>query len=78
MPRTAWNKRLTPDIENLIVARYLAGQSASEILQTIPFKTRKTVYDVLAKHAILRRSPRGLADYKNFRCLCSVVTVRRC
>jgi hypothetical protein len=64
MPRKAWNKRLTPEIENLIVAQYQSGQSASKILQTIPFKTRKTVYDVLAKHAIQRRSPRGLADYK--------------
>lgn len=67
MPRTAWNKRLTPEIEDLIVTQYRAGQCASEILQTIPFKTRKTVYDVLAKHAIPRRSPRGLADYKKLR-----------
>jgi len=63
MPRTAWNKRLTPEIEQFIITSYQAGLSAGEILKFIPFKTRKTVYDVLEKHAIPRRS--GNADYKN-------------
>jgi hypothetical protein len=64
MPRTAWNKRITPDLERQIVAQYEAGLPASTILATLPFKTRKTVYDVLEKHGIPRRG--GVADYKRY------------
>lgn len=63
MPHAAWNKRLTPEVENFIVEKYRGGLSANEILKSIPFKTRKTVYDVLEKHGVLRRS--GIADYKS-------------
>lgn len=62
MPRPAWNKRLTPEVEGFIVNRYREGLSAGEILRVIPFKTRKTVYDVLERHGIARRG--GPADYK--------------
>lgn len=67
MPRAAWNKRLTPELEQLIVAHYQAGLSARGVLKLIPFKTSKTVYDVLEKHAVARRRPHGLADYKSHR-----------
>ena len=50
MPRTAWNKRLTQEIETLIVAQYESGLTAREILNSIPFRTRKTVYDVLERY----------------------------
>ncbi|HYH85097.1 MAG TPA: LAGLIDADG family homing endonuclease [Pyrinomonadaceae bacterium] len=62
MPHAAWNKRLTPEVENFIVEKYKGGLSASEILKSIPFKTRKTVYDVLEKHGVPKRC--GVADYK--------------
>ncbi len=64
MPHAAWNKRLTPDIERLIVDKYRDGASAGEILQGIPFRTRKTIYDVLERHGVLRRG--GIADYKDY------------
>lgn len=66
MPRTAWNKRLTPEIERLIITQYQSGLTASEVLKSVPFKTEKTVYDVLAKHAIPKRRPYGRADYKSY------------
>ncbi|HEX7312998.1 MAG TPA: LAGLIDADG family homing endonuclease [Pyrinomonadaceae bacterium] len=56
MPHPAWNKRLTPEVEGFIVEQYRDGSSAGEILKGIPFKTKKTVYDVLERH--------GVADYK--------------
>ena len=49
-----------------MIAQYQSGMSASEILKSVPFKTTKTVYDVLAKHAIPKRRPHGLQDYKCF------------
>ena len=64
MPHPAWNRRLTPETERLIVEQYRGGRSAGEILQTIPFKTRKTVYDVLEKHGVQKRG--GVADYKSY------------
>jgi hypothetical protein len=66
MPRTAWNKKLTPEMEQFIIARYQEGLTAQEVLQHIPFRTRKTVYDVLEKYAIPKRSPRGRVDYKSY------------
>jgi LAGLIDADG DNA endonuclease family protein len=66
MPRTAWNKRLTPEIEQVIIARYQSGLTARAVLKQVPFKTTKTVYDVLAKHSIAKRSPHGRADYKSY------------
>lgn len=66
MPRTAWNKKLTPEIEQMIIARYQEGLTATEVLRFVPFKTRKTVYDVLEKHGIAKRSPYGRADYKSY------------
>lgn len=62
MPHPAWNKRLTPEVEGLIIDQYRGGLSAGEILKGIPFKTKKTVYDVLERHGVQRRS--GVADYK--------------
>lgn len=62
MPHPAWNKRLTPEVEGLIVEQYRGGRSAGEILRAIPFKTKKTVYDVLERHGVARRG--GIADYK--------------
>jgi len=62
MPHPAWNKRLTPEVEGLIVEQYRGGLSAGEILKGIPFKTKKTVYDVLERHGVRRRG--GVADYK--------------
>jgi hypothetical protein len=62
MPHPAWNKRLTPEVEGFIVAKYRGGLSAGEILKSIPFRTRKTVYDVLERHGVPRRG--GVADYK--------------
>jgi hypothetical protein len=62
MPHPAWNKRLTPEVEGFIVAKYRGGLSAGEILKAIPFRTKKTVYDVLERHGVSRRS--GIADYK--------------
>jgi hypothetical protein len=64
MPHPAWNKRLTPETERFIVEKYRGGLTAREILQSIPFKTRKTVYDVLERHGVQKR--RGLADYKGY------------
>ncbi|MBI3651476.1 MAG: hypothetical protein HY231_10695 [Acidobacteria bacterium] len=66
MPRTAWNKRLTPEMEQLIIAHYQEGHTAREVLKLIPFKTKKTVYDVLEKHGVAKRSPYGRADYKSY------------
>src|ERR1044072_591190 len=62
MPHPAWNKRLTPEVEGFIVERYRGGLSAGAILKAIPFRTRKTVYDVLERHGVERRG--GVADYK--------------
>lgn len=62
MPHPAWNKRLTPEVEGFIVEQYRGGLSAGAILKGIPFKTKKTVYDVLERHGVQRRS--GVADYK--------------
>lgn len=62
MPHPAWNKRLTPEVEGFIVEQYRCGLSAGEILKAIPFKTKKTVYDVLERHGVARRG--GPADYK--------------
>jgi hypothetical protein len=62
MPHPAWNKRLTAEVESLIVEQYRRGRSAGDILKTIPFRTKKTVYDVLEKHGVARRG--GFADYK--------------
>lgn len=62
MPHPAWNKRLTPEFEGFIVAKYRAGSSAGEILKSIPSRTRKTVYDVLERHGVPRRG--GVEDYK--------------
>jgi hypothetical protein len=62
MPHPAWNKRLTPEVEGFIVAKYRGGLSAGEILKSIPFRTKKTVYDVLERHGVPRRG--GIADYK--------------
>ena len=56
MPRTGWNKRLTPEIEQIILTQYLSGVPAPKILESIPFKTAKTIYDVLEKRGIPRRS----------------------
>jgi hypothetical protein len=64
MPHPAWNRRLTPETERFIVEQYCGGRTAGEILQSIPFKTRKTVYDVLERHGVRRRD--GLADYKSY------------
>ncbi len=66
MPRKAWNKRLTPEIEQVIVTHYKQGMAARQILPFIPFKTRKTVYDVLEKHCVPKRSPHGRVDYKSY------------
>jgi hypothetical protein len=65
MPRTAWNKRLTPEIERAIIAQYQAGMAATEILKSLPFRTAKTVYDVLERNAIPRRA--GVSAYKTYR-----------
>jgi hypothetical protein len=62
MPHPAWNKRLTPEVEGFIVGQYRGGLSAGEILKSIPFRTKKTVYDVLERHGVPRRV--GIADYK--------------
>jgi hypothetical protein len=62
MPHPAWNKRLTPEVEGFIIEQYRGGLSAGEILKSIPFRTRKTVYDVLERHGVPRRD--GIADYK--------------
>jgi len=62
MPHPAWNKRLTPEVEGFIVEQYCIGLSAGEILKSIPFRTKKTVYDVLERHGVSRRG--GIADYK--------------
>ncbi|HLL73672.1 MAG TPA: LAGLIDADG family homing endonuclease [Pyrinomonadaceae bacterium] len=62
MPHPAWNKRPTPEVEGFIVEQYRGGLSAGEILKAIPFKTKKTVYDVLERHGVGRRG--GFADYK--------------
>jgi hypothetical protein len=62
MPHAAWNKRLTPEVETFIVEKYRLGLSAGEILKAIPFKTKKTVYDVLDKYGVPKRS--GITDYK--------------
>ncbi|HJQ32813.1 MAG TPA: LAGLIDADG family homing endonuclease [Pyrinomonadaceae bacterium] len=62
MPHPAWNKRLTPEVEGFIVEQYRGGLSAGEILKAIPFKTKKTVYDVLERHGVRRRA--GMADYR--------------
>jgi hypothetical protein len=62
MPHPAWNKRLTPEVEGFIVEQYRGGLSAGEILKAIPFRTKKTVYDVLERHGVSRRG--GIADYK--------------
>jgi hypothetical protein len=64
MPHAAWNKRLTPDIEHFIIDKYRSGLSANQILPSIPFRTRKTIYDVLERHGVLRRG--GIADYKGY------------
>jgi LAGLIDADG-like domain len=64
MPHPAWNRRLTPEIERFIVEQYRDGRTAREILQSIPFKTGKTVYDVLERRGVERRT--GLADYKTY------------
>lgn len=61
MPHAAWNKRLTPEVEDFIIAQYRGGLSAGEILKSIPFRTKKTVYDVLERHGVQRR---GVDDYK--------------
>ncbi|HEX7174559.1 MAG TPA: LAGLIDADG family homing endonuclease [Pyrinomonadaceae bacterium] len=53
---------MTPEVEHFIVEKYKGGLSAGEILKSIPFKTRKTVYDVLEKHGVPKRC--GIADYK--------------
>lgn len=66
MPRTAWNKKLTPEIERVIIDQYQSGLTAREVLKSVPFKTTKTVYDVLAKHAIPKRRPHGRVDYKSY------------
>jgi hypothetical protein len=62
MPHPAWNKKLTAEVEGFIVKQYRSGLSAGDILKAIPFRTRKTVYDVLERHGVSRRS--GIADYK--------------
>src|SRR5215207_8694293 len=62
MPHAAWNKKLTPEVEGFIVEQYRGGLSAGEILKAIPFRTKKTVYDVLERHGVARRG--GIADYK--------------
>ncbi|HZT58107.1 MAG TPA: LAGLIDADG family homing endonuclease [Pyrinomonadaceae bacterium] len=64
MPHSAWNKRLTPEVESFIVEQYRGGLSAGEILKSIPFRTRKTIYDVLEKYGVPKRS--GIANYKGF------------
>lgn len=62
MPHAAWNKKLTPEVEGFIVEQYRGGLSAGEILRAIPFRTTKTVYDVLERHGVARRG--GVTDYK--------------
>lgn len=62
MPHAAWNKKLTPEVEGFIVEQYRSGLSAGEILKATPFRTRKTIYDVLERHGVARRG--GIADYK--------------
>lgn len=66
MPHPAWNKRLTPEIEQEIISSYQKGMSANEILKYIPFKTRKTIYDVLERHGVSKRSSHGRVDYKSY------------
>lgn len=46
-----------PDLEESIVKLYLEGNSAQKILDLLnhPFKTKKSVYDILRKHSVEMR-----------------------
>lgn len=47
------------DLEEKIIKLYCEGKKASEVLRELnyPFKTSKSVYDILEKHNIERRKP---------------------
>lgn len=63
MKSTPHNKIVTPEIEQDIIRRYTAGESARKIRDEIGlFKTHKTVYDILKKYNI---KTRDWADYSD-------------
>lgn len=57
------NKRLTPDIEAMMILDYDNGKSSTEIASKYSFSTHKTVLDVLTKHEVQRRSTAKPTDY---------------
>jgi hypothetical protein len=52
---TAWNKKITDEIENKIIEDYKSGNTSGIIAEKYGFKTHKTVLDVLVKKEIERR-----------------------
>ena len=52
---------MTIELEREIIKAYKTGKPASEILHTLPFKTTKTIYDVLRRNNI---DIRDQTDYK--------------
>jgi hypothetical protein len=61
---TPYNKRMTPEMEQQLLRLYAGGQSAPQILKALgyPFKTPKTIYDILHKQGLPVRRPSRI-DY---------------
>lgn len=60
--RTAWNRRLTPEMESSFEQDYVAGMTSPNIARKYGYKTAKTVLDVLAKRGV-PRLPAGPRTY---------------
>lgn len=57
------NKRLTPDIESMMILDYSKGKSSVEVAKKHGFANHKTVLDVLSRHGVQRRSTAKPTDY---------------
>lgn len=55
---------MTPEMERQLLQLYAEGQSAPQILKALgyPFKTPKTIYDLLHRHGLPVRRPSRIDD----------------
>lgn len=62
------NKQMTQEDERKIISSYRSGLSGLKILKELgyKFKTTKSIYDVLRKHHIDRKTPQDYVDAEHF------------